>query len=732
MESTDSPRRAAIRPILVLLAVFAWWWSTATDDHSLRPLEGKSVHLDGVVERGPEPDFEGGRRLQVRASTVDTEPRRMVVRVRPSPVDATVGLDRLAAGDRFRVWARIPAVSAEDSIGRVPSPSVKNARLFEDVETGTPGVVRFLDRLRARARDRLTAAIPDDRTRSLAAAMLLGERAEIPPELRSALQRSGLAHLAAISGLHVGLIACWLQGLFRRAGRRASVTVAMTLGALAGFAIFVGPRPSVLRATMTAAGAVLGRWIGREGEAINGLFVVAATLAIAEPEFFVDVGFQLSFLAVGGILTLSRELAPRFRSLRTVATPLAVSLAAFLSTAPVVAGKFGRIAPFGILVNLVAVPLAALVLLTGYGTLLFGDLPWIGESISFCCRMSCQGLVSISEWASMLPGGSRVVASPGGGWVTAYYGVLLVLGLRGLSPAVVVVLGHLLIVLFLGPVPGGSGRMEVGLIDVGQGQAVAIHGPMGRILVVDAGGSANPRYDPGGQEVIPYLLERGARRVDVLVLTHDHLDHAGGARALVDELEIGELWLPPGSRSSRRFVALADRARSRGTAVVMAEAGRFGSPTGGPVRVVWPARESSELEINERSLVLLVGSPPCRVLIPGDLELAGEQTLLQTGTEIEAEALIVSHHGSRNATQPEWLRRVDPDWALISVGRANPFGHPHAELLDRLDRNDGRGRQVIRSDLSGTVRLIAGDEGWRLEHADRYRHETEDENHHQR
>ncbi len=731
MAFTDSPRRAAIRPCLVLLAAFAWWWSTATGDHSLRPLEGKSVHLDGVVDRGPEPDFEGGRRLQVRASTVGTEPRRMVVRVRPSPVDATARLDRLAAGDRFRVWARLPAVSAEDSIGRVPSPSVKSARLFEDVDVGKLGVVRFIERLRVSARERLAAAIPDDRPRSLAAAMLLGERAEIRPDLRSSLQRSGLAHLAAISGLHVGLIACWLQGLFRRTGRRAFVTVAMTLGTLAGFAIFVGLRPSVLRATMTAVGAVLGRWIGREGEAVNGLFVVATILAIAEPEFFVDVGFQLSFLAVGGILTLTRELAPKLRLPRSIATPLSVSLAAFLSTVPVVASRFGRIAPFGILVNLVAVPLAALVLLTGYGTLLLGDVPWIGESISFCCRMSCQGLVSISELASMVPGGSRAVADPGWGWITAYYGVLLVSGLRGLTPTVVLALGQLLILLLLGPMPGGSGRMEVGVIDVGQGQAVAIHGPEGRLLLVDAGGSANPRYDPGERRVIPYLLDRGARRVDVLVLTHDHLDHAGGAPALVDELEIGELWLPPGSRSSRRLVDLADRARSRGTAVVMAEAGRIGSPIGVPVRVVWPPRKPSELQINERSLVLLAGGAPCRVLIPGDLELAGEQALLQTGEEIEAEALIVSHHGSRNATQPEWLNRVDPDWALISVGRANPFGHPHPELLDRLDRDDGRRRQVIRSDLSGTVRLVAGDDGWWLEHADRNRHETQDENHHQ-
>ncbi len=557
--------------------------------------------------------------------------------------------------------------------------------------------------------------------------MLLGERAGIPPELRASLQRSGLAHLAAISGLHVGLIACWLQGFFRRAARHAPVVVGMTLGSLTAFAVFVGPRASVLRATMTATGAILGRWIGREGEPVNGLFVVAAILVIAWPSYLIDVGFQLSFLAVGGILVLSRPLASRIRLPCIVATSLGVSLAAFLSTAPVVAFHFGRVSPLGIVLNLVAVPVAAFVLLTGYGTLLLGGLPWVGESISFCCRMSCQSLVLICDLAAMFPGGSRAVAFPGWGWATGYYAVLVVAGLRGWTPVAALIFGQLLILLYLGPLPVGSGRMEVGLIDVGQGQAVAVHGPNGRVLLVDTGGSANRGYDPGERRVLPYLLERGVRRLDVLILTHDHLDHAGGAPALVEELEIGELWLPPGSRSSRRLSALADRARSRGTAVVMAEAGRGGSPIGVPVHVVWPAREASGLDINERSLVVLAGRAPCRVLIPGDLELAGERALLGTGEDIEAEALIVSHHGSRNASQTAWLDRVDPSWALISVGRLNPFGHPHTELLERLVRG---GHQVVRSDRSGTVRLIAEDDGWRLEYANRNRHEAQGEDHH--
>ncbi len=724
MPPSDSPRRPAVGPCLILLAAFAWWWTTGPVDDASSVPDGVSLHLDGKVERGAEPDFEGGRRLQVLASPDGAAPRPMSLRVRPSPADATARLDDLVAGDRFRVWARFPATSARRRRGQTPAPRVKSARLFEAVKAGEADLLRSIDRLRRSARRRLSIALPEERSRSLAAAMLLGERAGIHPDLRASLQRSGLAHLAAISGLHVGLIACWLQGLFRRTGRHAAVVVGTTLGSLAAFAVFVGPRASVLRATITATGAILGRWIGREGEPVNGLFVVAAILVIARPDYIVDVGFQLSFLAVGGILVLSRPLASRLRLPDVVANSLAVSLAAFLSTTPVVAFYFGRIAPLGILVNLVAVPLAALVLLTGYGTLLLGGLPWVGESISFCCRMSCQALVVICELTAMVSGGSRAVAFPGWVWAIGYYAILLLSDRRGWSPVAALAFGHLLIILYLGPVPGGSGRMEIGLIDVGQGQAVALHGPTGRVMLVDAGGSANPGYDPGERRVLPYLLERGARRLDVLALTHDHLDHAGGAPALMEELEIGELWLPPGSRSSRRLSALADRAASRGTSVVMAEAGLGASPIGVPVRVVWPAREPSGLDINERSLVVLAGRPPCRVLIPGDLELAGEHALLGTGEDIEAEALIVSHHGSRNASGRDWLDRVDPKWALISVGRLNPFGHPHAELLERLAR--GR-RQVVRSDRSGTVRLLAEDDGWRLENANRYRHEAQGE-----
>jgi competence protein ComEC len=197
------------------------------------------------------------------------------------------------------------------------------------------------------------------------------------------------------------------------------------------------------------------------------------------------------------------------------------------------------------------------------------------------------------------------------------------------------------------------------------------------------------------------------------MLTHDHLDHIGGAAALLRELEIGQLWLGAGASRSPRLSALRALARENGTAIVLAEQGRRALVAGIPIRVLAPGRSSERVGKNDESLVLLFGEPGRRLLVPGDLEERGERALLVSSSALRAEALIVAHHGSRHGTGQAFLDRVNPSWALISVGRRNPFGHPHRELLDRLRDH---GAPVIRTDESGNVSLRATDDGWVLTH----------------
>jgi competence protein ComEC len=230
-------------------------------------------------------------------------------------------------------------------------------------------------------------------------------------------------------------------------------------------------------------------------------------------------------------------------------------------------------------------------------------------------------------------------------------------------------------------------------------------------VLIDAGGSAHPRFDPGERVLLPYLDQRRVRRLDLLVASHGDVDHVGGAFAVLRELEIGELWLPPGAHRHPRLAALAALARERGAAVVLAERGHEAVRGGVPLRVLGPDRGHLVGSENDRSLVVLAGAPPARLLVAGDLERSGETRLLACGEDPAAEALIVGHHGSAGGTGASFLSRVGATHALISCGFHNRFGHPHPETLRRL-RSAGAG--IWRTDRQGLIRLVADARGWEV------------------
>jgi competence protein ComEC len=621
-----------------------------------------------------------------------------------------------------RVWCRLrrpaPAPPGESSALRSllrasqtqAWGSVKSARLVELVERDPRRARRFVATLRASALDRLDRlAGPDPEVRSLTGALLLGERHRLGVESNRVLRDSGLLHLVAISGLHVGLVVLMLH-LALRAARAPLWSCRLVLAAaIPVYTVLVGAQTPVCRAALGAVLALFGRAVGRDGEPLNGLAVVAAVLVAWQPTSVAEPAFQLTVAATAGILGSRPGDRPGLP--RWVTAAAGASLAAYLATAPLVALHFGWLAPVGLLTNLVAVPLNAIVLGAGYLALAFHGLPLVGPCCGWALRSAAAALLDVADLAASWPDGAFPVARPGAPVVLAYYAALLLAARGRPSPTVRsarVLLGLLLIWLHLGPPPPGPGPVGLTLIDVGQGQSVALRGPSGATLLVDAGGSANPRFDPGERRVIPALVDAGTRRVALLAVSHGHEDHCGGARALLRELEIGELWLGPGHSSSPRLAALAELARRRGVAVLLAECGLGTVREGLALRVLAPCRGETG-PVNDRSLVVLAGDAPARALVPGDLEASGEAALLEQGSAIGAEALVLGHHGSRDSSSAAFLGRVRPAWALVSAGRWNRFGHPHAETLQRVER---QGIPLLRTDRDGTISLRAGPHGW--------------------
>ena len=598
----------------------------------------------------------------------------------------------LGAGDGVRVWAR---VRYHEPSGTLRG-SIKSPQLIERLRPRPIALRHELQRRRDALGQHIRSIYGDGRMAVFLNAVLLGERTRADPVGERRLRAAGLAHLVAISGLHVGIVGGLFLAVMLRGVRHRVTSWIVASIVLVGFGFMVGWGVPVRRAVAGMVLALAGRAIGRDGDALNRLACVAAVLVWFVPSGFTNPGFALSFAATAGIL-LSGSGTCGVR----------MSCGAYLATAPMCGIYFGQFAPWAPAANLLAVPFVTVLLVAGYSSLLLFSVPVLGGLATTLTRLSFLAIDGIARGFDALPASPWFVSRPPG-WLVA------TVALAGLAPAfpvgvharraagLVFALG--IVALHLGPPPRSPVNPEVRLLDVGQGQSL-VWSDDRQVTLVDAGGRGYGRWDPGAAVVRPALLDGGLRHIHRLVLSHGDADHAAGALAVIDSFEIGELWLGPGWWRHDRLAEIAARARRRGSAIRLVH---HGVAVPG-IRVVAPAREGPVAHGNAGSIALILGYPPSTLLAPGDLDGDALTRAIESGVIEPATALVLPHHGSRLGTTSRLLERVAPTIAIASCGWRNRFGHPHRESLDNLNRVKV---PLWRTDHHGTLTLTAGDAGW--------------------
>ena len=549
-------------------------------------------------------------------------------------------------------------------------------------------------------------------------AVLTGDRGGLVYSLRDRFASLGIAHLMAISGLHMGivfLLGCTISFTLLRivpqAAARIDTPFAAKLSGLASVAAytwFVGCSIPALRAAIMAGAVILSLMLTRKGRLLEGLALAGILIVLWMPHALVSSSFLLSFAAVLGIAGVLERLenAPRW------AIFLAIPIVATAFTLPVAISHFGFVSRIGILANLLIVPWFSFVVMPLGMTGLAASAvsPWLSGiflSLSF-------DAISLILRASESLGKLSAVAVPGTAWaMICYVGLITAFFAQSsMAKRILVWLSAVLIIVI--PVGLRIHRNLLPLcfdfISVGQGDSILVTRGETAILI-DAGGSRSG-FDTGRFIVAPHLLRRGVTKLDLAVITHPHPDHIGGMPYILERFPVGEVWTNMKYSWNPDFQSVIYITQGRDIPVrnvCLGDVHRYG---GLLVEVLNPRRrierQSVGMDLNLLSVALMIGDGSMRGLFMGDVEGLGEIRLCRSGRDLSADVLKVGHHGSKNSCLTMFLERVNPKVAVIQAGYGNIYNLPNSAALDRLSR---QGALIRRTDLHGEVRVYPSDPG---------------------
>ena len=569
--------------------------------------------------------------------------------------------------------------------------------------------------LRARAGERIDRIFGPDAP--IVRALVIGDMTLIPPAQRDRFARAGLVHMLSVSGLHVAIIALALEllaGSLRLPRRPARL---LTIVLLAAYVAGIGAPPPAVRAAVMLGMLIASRTMQRPTSPWAVLAVGGAAPLVA-PRTVLDLGWQLSVagtiaLAAGG--ALARRAIPRgWRGARrSAARAVLVSVVATVVTAPLVAWTFGRVALLGPVTNLVADPVMGLLQPVLFLAICIPFRP-VEHLLADAAHLLLAAFDGVAAHAAAIPGAAPLVyptmlAALAGG-VAATAVAVACLSERPVR-ACVIALACVALMTIEPLLQRPRGFTELHMIDVGQGDALALRTRRGRWVVVDAGRSW-ASGDAGRSVVAPYIAHRGGR-VALFALSHPHADHVGGAASLFDALHPA-LFLDPGYvGTTPPYLAALAEARADGIPWRRVHPGDSLVVDEAVITALAPdsAWAAGLNDANLASTVLRIRVGTVRMLLTGDAEAPEEAWLLSRGGDaLQADVLKVAHHGSNTSTTDAFLAAVHPSLALVSVGANNSYGHPDAEVLARLG---AAGIPTLRTDLAGTI--VVRTDGTRLE-----------------
>lgn len=622
-------------------------------------------------------------------------------------------ITNLHIGNHINVYGKLSSFTVPTNLGQFDEQfyyKIQNidykmmAQKYEITDASINYIKDAMFQLRKKMCSVYELAATEDTKGSLQA-MLLGEKGVLEEETKTLYQVGGISHVLAISGMHITLLGMAIyECLFRLRGVRLAVfgTIVFVVlyGILTNFSI------STNRAVVMMAIMLLARVFGRTYDLITTVSLSALIILLKQPMQIYQSGFLLSFGAVVGVGVvypymeeMCTERTGKF--MKSVLFFLAIQLV----TLPILLNTYFQVPTYSILLNLLVLPFMSLVVICGLLGGVIGCVSLnLGGMVMAGAIYILKGVRVLCELIYRLPEFYIVTGKPSRP-VCLCYILLVVVGLLFLSRKKKLGFGWLAAAMIIMLLPTPNPRLTITMLDVGQGDGLFVESPSGNTYLID-GGSSDVK-EVGRYRILPFVKARGYGKIDFILMSHGDSDHTSGIIELLEatkssEISIGCLVLPYTSYEDEAYDSIRNLAKECGVEVRYLEAGDSFEDGELLFTCLHPSYEYQAASENDYSMTLKLSYHDFTMLFTGDMEGGAEEAIMAEYQLEDVDVLKVAHHGSKYSTSREWLEHVTPAVALISAGKSNRYGHPHEELLERLEE---KSITILKTMESGAVTI---------------------------
>ena len=611
-------------------------------------------------------------------------------------------------------------------------------------------IFTFANNINLKIKENINKIIPEKYS-AIFTGLILGDTSKVEEEVNDDFKIANISHVLAISGMHITYIVIGIELLLKKGiGKRK--TRIITIIILVMYMFITGFAPSVVRASIMGIIMLISKLIHRKNDIWTSISLSLLILLIYNPFLILNVGLQLSYLGTIGIVCFNKNVYNFLRKLKIrnkkikyrinrkfilfmdkIKEILSVTLSAQIVILPILLFNFNILGIYFFISNILVSIIIGPIIIVGFVCILISFVSIeIAKILSIFMSVGIQILISISE-ISHLPFSKIYIPTPKVWQIVIYYICVIVINkiyiafnlknpdftsirIRNLvallkfkfrqnrNKVLKVLIVFVSLVFILNTIPQ---KLKIHFVDVGQGDCTFITTPQNKTILIDGGGSMSEEYDVGKSTLLPYILDRGYTKLDYVFISHFDQDHVGGILTILEELRVGQVYISKQEQDSENYQKFLKIVKDKKIQVkVLKQGDCLKIEKNLCFDILWPIEEQiQENVLNNNAMVMKLRYGKFSMLFTGDIEDVAEKKILdfyeEKGEDIlKSDVLKVAHHGSKTSTTQSFFEKVNPKICLIGVGKNNMFGHPTAEVLERIN-----GTKIYRTDEDGEIVL---------------------------